>query len=100
MHSSERKTPIPGGNANSTGHRGPLQSVSLKLNAAYSTYKPKEQEENIFFGLFLLQFVAVIESFLVWPITILDADWMRSEVQHSIVQCFAIFWKKQQHMFN
>lgn len=52
-------------------------------------------KKMILFGLvgFLLQFAAVIEALLVWPYTRLDAGCMRSEVQLSIVQCFAIFWK-------
>lgn len=46
MHGFQRKTPVPGGRANSTGHRGLLKSVSLKLNADHST--SQKNLENIF----------------------------------------------------
>lgn len=67
---------VPGGNANSTEHRGQLKSVSFKLNAELKT-------AFIWFIPYNLQ--DVIEALLVWSKTSLDAACMRSEVELSIV---------------
>lgn len=77
IHSPHRKT-TPIGNANSTGHTGPLKSVSLKLKAVNA-------EIHLFlFGLFLLQFAAVIEAI---GLAQHQLGWRLYEIRGAVLNC-------------
>lgn len=76
MHSLQRRTLMPSGNANSTGQRGPLKSVILKLNADYITYMPAELGIKYFVWYISLTICSCKLSFKpFWSGTSLDAVW-------------------------